>query len=268
MFRVTVDGRPPVAPTEPPCSEHPHWAASVTPEADGMCAFSHLGVNPLDKALRLRAALLELATRRAARVHHPTLHAAVGRSTNLLSAALRCGFDRSFSAIPPSCELACALSFPPDEKLADVQAEVRACLDAAAADDEWLLAHPPTVEWVSGVTGTEVATSSDLYRSVSEAVEGVTGVAPHVNPMHTSSDIRVPLVQRGVPCVGLGSRSGNLAQNGLSDEWIDVDDFERLVTSIARFLERWCGATEGAVEAAPSAAGHKRKAEAGHGVDG
>ena len=78
------------------CTAHPHLPlhrslplarqASVTPEADGMCAFSHLGVNPLDKALLLRQALLALAERRAERVHHPTLHAAVGRSTNLLSA--------------------------------------------------------------------------------------------------------------------------------------------------------------------------------------
>ena len=42
---------------------------------------------------------------------------------------------------------------------------------------------------------TQVATSHPLYECVSAAVEEVTGVAPHVNPMHTSSDIRVPLVQ-------------------------------------------------------------------------
>ena len=36
-------------------------------------------------------------------------------------------------------------------------------------------------------------------------------------------------MQSGVPCVGFGSRSGNLAQNGLADEWIDLDDFHRMV---------------------------------------
>ena len=75
--------------------------------------------------------------------------------------------------------------------------------------------------------------------------------------MAPSHDTRVPLVQSGVPCVGLGSRSGNLAQNGRSDEWVDVADYERLVTSTALLVERWCA------EGAPGGAGgaeRKRKA--------
>lgn len=257
MFSVSVAGRTPAAPTDPPFCDHPHWAASATPEADGMCAFSHFGVNPLDKALLLREALLALRDARAARVHHPTLHAAVGRSTNLLSAAVRCGFDRSFSAVPPQCELGCALSFPPTESLAEVQAEVQACLDAAVAKDGWLRENPPAVAWLSGVTGTEVRKDHPLFVAVSGCVEEVTGVAPHVNPMHTSSDIRVPLVQLGVPCLGLGSRSGNLAQDGHVDEWVDLDDYDRLVESTALIIERWCGA---AADEGEGSGERKRKA--------
>ena len=177
---------------------------------------------------------------------------------------MRCGFDRSFSSVPPTCELGCALSFPPPETIADVQAEVQAAIEAAAADDDWLRAHPPRVSWISGVTGTEVPTSHPLYATVSAAVQEVTGVAPHVNPMHTSSDIRVPLVQRGVPCVGLGSRSGNLAQNGLSDEWVDLADYERLVRSTALIVERWCGegAPGGVGDGGGSASGGARKRKA------
>ena len=229
-----------------------------------MCAFSHHAVNPLDKALLLRVALQELAAARAARVHHPTLHGAVGRSTNILSAAVRCGFDRTFSAVPPTCELGCAISFPPTEKLVEVQAEVQACLDAAAAADGWLSdGQHWRVEWLSGVTGTEVKEEHPLFACCSGAVKEVTGVAPHVNPMHTSSDIRVPLVQSGVPCLGLGSRSGNLAQDGLVDEWIDLADFERLVKSTTLIIERWCGTSEEEDEDDACNGGRKRKAGGG-----
>ena len=62
-----------------------------------------------------------------------------------------------------------------------------------------------------------------------------------MNPLHTSSDIRVPMVQKGIPTVGIGSMSGNLAQNGLLDEWVDVEDFVNLVKSTAVIIAEWCG---------------------------
>ena len=66
-----------------------------------------------------------------------------------------------------------------------------------------------------------------------------------------------------MPCVGLGSRSGNLAQNCLSDEWIDVADFERLVRSTAVIIERWCGTVAGQRSVEDEGGGRKRKAEEG-----
>ena len=87
----------------------------------------------------------------------------------------------------------------------------------------------------------DAACFSDAWRG---AIEAATGIAPHVNPMHTSSDIRVPAVQLGVPCVGFGSRSGNLAQNGLADEWIDLDDFGRMVQALEGAVKEWCGVAQ------------------------
>ena len=34
---------------------------------------------------------------------------------------------------------------------------------------------------------------------------------------------------------------GNLAQNGLPDEWIDLDDFARMVAAVEGVIEEWCG---------------------------
>ena len=102
----------------------------------------------------------------------------------------------------------------------------------ACQSDGRALGPPPTIQ---------VDTAHPLYAAVRDAVAAVTGEAPHVNPMHTSSDIRVPAVQDGVPCVGFGSRSGNLAQNKLSDEWIDLDDFHKMVEVLERVIREWCG---------------------------
>ena len=75
-------------------------------------------------------------------------------------------------------------------------------------------------------------------------MEKITGTVPFVNALHTSSDIRVPMVQKGIPCVGIGSLSGNLSQNNLVDEWVDVEDFVKLVYVTAEVITDWCGIVE------------------------
>jgi acetylornithine deacetylase len=227
VFRVVLRG------TQPPTQEPGHTA------------FAHLAVNPVDLVPPVLAALRALDARRGARVHHPVLHQAIGRSTNLLVGDIRALGDGRSSRVPPAVQLSCALAFPPGERLADVQAEVTAALRDAAAADPALAAHPPELHWVSGVTGAEVGQDHALWHATSQAVRLGTGVAPEINPLHTSSDIRNPMVQSGIPCVGLGPLCGDLTQNGGRDEWVDVADYRRGVAVIAALIGLWCGAEAG-----------------------
>lgn len=227
VFRVKVPGRPP--PTQEP----------------GHAAFAHLAVNPVDKAMVVLAALRALDARRAARVRHPALEAAIGRSTNLLVGDIRSLGDGRASRVAPAVELACALAFPPGERLAEVQAEVEAALAEAAAADPFLRETPPRLEHISGVTGAEVGLDHPLWQATSEAVRLGTGEAPRPNPLHTSSDIRNPMVQSGIPCVGLGPLCGDLTQNGGRDEWVDEADYRRGIAVVAALITLWCGAEAG-----------------------
>jgi acetylornithine deacetylase len=52
--------------------------------------------------------------------------------------------------------------------------------------------------------------------------------------MHTSSDIRNPIVQKSIPTVGLGGLCGDLTQNGRHDEWVDVADYLRTIAATTR----------------------------------
>ncbi|MBL8700944.1 MAG: M20/M25/M40 family metallo-hydrolase [Alphaproteobacteria bacterium] len=222
-FTVTVTGR------EPDTREPSHTA------------FAHRAVNPIDKALVLHRALTALDAARAHRVHHPALDAAVGRSTNLLVSQIHCGDGVRLGRIQPHCVLGCTLAFPPPETLAQVQAEIEACVQAAAAADPWLRDHPPRLAFLAGVTGAEVKTEHPLYRITADAIVAATGEPPYVNPMHTSSDIRVPMVQKGIPTVGLGPLGGDLSQNGRTDEWVDVEDYLRGVKVAASIMVGWSG---------------------------
>ena len=222
-FRITVTGRAPDT-TEP-----------------GHTAFSHLAENPIDKALLLRTALMELADDRAARIRHPLIEAVVGRSTNLHISRISCGEMRRLSRIEETCTLGCAISFPPGETIDEIKAEITQAVQRTAAKDTWLRDHAPEITWVTGVTGGEVPLEHPLYRTAAAAVSRVTGAAPHVNPMHTSSDIRNPIVEADIPCVGLGCLGGDLSQNDRHDEWVDVADFQRMVDVTTAIVIDWCG---------------------------
>jgi acetylornithine deacetylase len=167
----------------------------------------------------------------------------VGRSTNILVGSVQGGVNGKATVVGSACTLSAAISFPPGEPMEAVQAEVEAALREAAAGDPWLRENPPVLTWLSGVTGAEVPVEHPLYRTVSAAIAAVTGQEPFVNAMHTSSDIRNPMVQKGIPTVGLGPLCGDLTQTGRHDEWVDVADYRRCVAVAAQLIAEWCGAT-------------------------
>jgi acetylornithine deacetylase len=221
IFRVTVTGRQPD--TQEP----------------GHAAFAHTAVNPIERMLPIIAALRALDARRGERVRHPALEAAIGRSTNLLLSRIEGGTQAG--RVPVDCSVLVALSFPPEESLSGVQAEVEAALAKAAEGDSWLRDHPSRLDWISGVTGGQVPESAPLWIETSRAVKAVTGAPPYVNPLHTSSDIRNPMVQHNIPCVGLGPLCGDLTQNGGRDEWVDAADYVRAVEASGQLIRNWCG---------------------------
>jgi acetylornithine deacetylase len=214
-FTITVAGLPP--PTTEPLQT----------------AFAHQAVNPIEKMGLVIAALRALGARRATTIHHPALHDAVGRSTNLMLSHISCGDPSRLSQLPAHCVLGGALAFPPPETLGAVQAQIAQAIAEAATADPWLARHPPSIVWRSGVTGAELPATHPLYATAGAAIEAATGDRPLVNALHTGSDIRHPMVQASIPTIGLGPLGGSLTQNGLTDEWVDVEDYLRSVAVVA-----------------------------------
>lgn len=223
-FRIRVKGRPPTT-TEP-----------------GKTAFAHLGINPINKAVLLLQALYRLDDSRGKRVFHPALANKIGRSTNLMTGYIQSGEPGRETQMPDDCYIGASLTFPPGEKLLEVQREISDCITAAAHADPWLTQHPPELEWIFGTQGVEVPVESPIYRIVSRTIKIVTGKEPYVNPLHSASDIRNPILHSGIPTLGFGPLSGNLAQNGDHDEWVDLPDFIRAIKITALVITAWCQA--------------------------
>lgn len=212
-FRITCDG---------------HLPATNEPSHT---AFAHRAGNPVAMAELVLRNLASLNEQRGAKVRHARLEAAVGRATNILISSIQAGSPGVHARVHECCVLDGSVSFPPGEGMDGIQREV-----------EKAVALPNvSIEWRSGVAGAEIAPDHPLFLAVADAIARTTGRPPFVNPLHTSSDIRVPIVQQGIPTVGFGPLCGDLAQNGRHDEWVDAADYERCCAVLGLTLRDWCG---------------------------
>ncbi len=233
-FQITVSGRP------PDTSEPAHTA------------FAHTAVNPFDQALTIVAALRRLDDERGAGTTHPRLQEAIGRSANLMLSHCAFGAGRVLSRMPETCQIGGAMTLVPGEGLEAVREQFEAAIDAAARQDPWLAHNPPRINWLAGVTAAETPEDSPIYRTVDKALRRF-GADPRVNPLHTSSDIRNPIVQKGIPTVGFGPLCGGLAMSGLTDEWVDIGSLVKAIAVTAEIIVAWSGTEEshGALCAVP-----------------
>lgn len=223
-FTITVRGR------EPNTSEPAHTA------------FAHRSVSGFEKAMAVASALKAVDRDRGRDVRHQTMESAIGRSTNLMLSHCDFGSADKLSRMPPSCCLGGAMTLVPGEKLDVVMASVEAAVQEVARRDDWLLDNPPVIAWLSGVSAAETEETSDLYQLVAKTL-GRVGASPEINPLHTSSDIRNPVVQKAMPTVGFGPLCGGLAMSGQVDEWVDIADYHRAIRATALVIANWCGVT-------------------------
>jgi len=206
----------------------------------GHTAFAHLGINPIKKSSSILKSLEKLDSERANIVHHKKLEDAVGRSTNILIGSFNCGEKDGLTRMPDECTIGVSITFPPTEDMNDVKKKVEKTIKEIADDDPWLKDNPPELEWIFGTQGVEVPSDHPLYETTKKSIFEVTGKQPHVNPLHSASDIRNPMLFRDIPTVGFGSLSGNLVQSGGHDEWIDIDSYIDAIKVCARIIQSWC----------------------------
>ena len=202
--------------------------------------FSHLSVNPIDKAWLVYRAVAELDEERAGRIHHPA-YAEIGRSTNLHITHIEAGDANRPSRVAPFAVMSGSLTFPPNEDLTAVQRELEAAVRRVSESDPWLRQHPARLEWLQGISGVEVSEASPIYQTVAAAIHDVAGIRPEVQSLHAASEIRTPILYSGIPTLGFGPLSGGNTQSGGAGEWVSVEDFMNAVKVIARVIVAWCG---------------------------
>ncbi|HXF83032.1 MAG TPA: M20/M25/M40 family metallo-hydrolase [bacterium] len=210
-FLVHISGRPPDT-LEP---DHTPFAAE--------------SVNPIDLATTIASAVRRLADQ--------TGLAGVSAALTYLAAGSRERLHR----VPVVAEVGMTVAFPPAVRLAAVRAAVEGAIRDQRLTHPWLAHHPPTLRWLSGTAGAAVDEADDIVHLTVTETAGVTGRAPTRYARHASSDIRHPILHRGIPTVGLGPRAGSLGQAGGIGEWVDLGEYLQTITITAAVILRWCG---------------------------
>jgi acetylornithine deacetylase len=120
------------------------------------------------------------------------------------------------------------------QSVAEAEAELRAAVAGACADDAWLAGHPPEVEITGGrFAAAEVASDHELPWGLGTAARDVLGRLPAFVGVPYGSDARLFIHQGATPCVLYGP--GDPAQAHGPDEHVPLEDVARC----ARVLAVW-----------------------------
>ena len=111
--------------------------------------------------------------------------------------------------------------------------------DSVIHKNEWMKKDPPVLKWVSGVSSASTDPTSDIYKITHKFIDSY-GTIANINPLHTSSDIRNPIIQKGIPTVGFGPICGNLTMSNESNEWVDLEDYFRTLCITTEIVATFC----------------------------
>ena len=144
---------------------------------------------------------------------------------------------------PASCRLTCGVLYVPAQADGDgwgsaVEAEVAERLLRAAAADDWLAEHPPTIKWSSGVMPMEISPEEPIVSAVLEASRDI-GRSGNLAGLDSWYDGAAFTLLGGTPAVAFGPSGFGTAH--AIDESVPVDDLVACAQALAVTAVRFCG---------------------------
>jgi acetylornithine deacetylase len=126
---------------------------------------------------------------------------------------------------------------------AEAEAELRACIAAACAEDDFLREHPASVEITGGRFGSaRVPSDHPLPVGLADAAESVTGRRPALLGEPYGADMRLFVNVGDTPCVIFGPGDVKVAHS--ADEHVPLDEVETCARVLVTWLRRTLLAAE------------------------
>ena len=201
-----------------------------------------IGVNALEKAVKIVVALQELEAQWGLTKTHPHFWPGF---FSLLPGVLYSdpGLPIPFY-FPNQAEIQYSIWYPPQEEAGEVVREVEDYVLGVAALDPWLREHPPRFEWLNNWPPMETAWEHPLVQAMVRAHESTSGrPIPPPSPQHpvnfgAASDGSF-LEDAGIPTVVFGP--GDLKLAHCRDESIAIEEIAAAARSLAVCVVEWCG---------------------------
>jgi acetylornithine deacetylase/succinyl-diaminopimelate desuccinylase family protein len=207
---------------------------TLSPGAPG----SEAGVSAIDRAVDLYQALRDLERDWAQRKAHALFtpgHFAI--YPGVFVGAPTSGPVPYF--IADAARIEYVVVYHPEDDPDAVRREIEACVEAAAAEDDWLLAHPPTVTWTHHWPASNVHPQHPIVEAACRAHRLATGEDAVVHGFAAVDDTTF-LSAAGIPAISYGA--GDLRVAHAVDEHVVVDELVTACTTFALLAAEWCGA--------------------------
>jgi acetylornithine deacetylase len=128
----------------------------------------------------------------------------------------------------------------PGETMDEARRAMAAAVVHAAAEDPWMKAHPPKIEWFEGqFESGQTPLTEPIVESIQECDEEVLGRPTVLRGVTYGSDLRLFTSHGGLPAVLYGP--GNIAQAHTVDEWVELQQVFSAAKVLAYIITQWCG---------------------------
>ncbi len=200
-------------------------------------ATAYLGVNPIEKAGTVIAALKRLETERTERNRHPLYtHLPVPFCINI--GTLRGG--NWPSSVPEEAVMEGRMGVAPSETIEEARSVFEEAVGKAGADDPWLSANPPVVEWFGSCWSSgEIPQNHPAAESLTANIAEVTGKKPAVTGAPWATDAAVLIRYGNTPTIICGPGTGSMAHQ--TNEYISETDLLAYTEILAVTILDWCG---------------------------
>lgn len=205
------------------------------------------GVNAIEKALRIVAALQDLERQWANLRHHPMLPAGFNTiMPGIIAGGPGGGAEGRLTVIsnpgtsPNYCSVEYNLWFLPGESLPQIQEEVETFVHDVARTDPWLREHPPRFTWKLRdiyFPPADTPPNHPFVETLTAALEA-SGQKPTIEAFTAASELAW-YAEVGIPGAIFGP--GRIAQAHSPDEYVGIDQLHAACAGMALAAAAWCG---------------------------
>ena len=144
------------------------------------------------------------------------------------------------SSVPDWIRLEGRYGLAPDEDVGEARQLFEEALKRAGENDPWLKEHPPELErWGGRFLPARTPLDSVIVSTLQRAAEDIQGVQPKTEGVTFGSDLRLLVLEGGIPTVLFGP--GDIRLTHADDESVAVADLEATMKTLAITALRFCG---------------------------